>query len=80
MTTNLSAFLNSLSLARGSDEDVVVYVDAFLGGDLDKKNLTSGIIGFLRDGPVLFLWASRKQTIATSMTNYGFLSMTENAV
>ena len=62
----------------GGGEEVVVYGDADFAADTDTRKSTSGLIGFLRGGPVS--WASRRQsTVATSTTQSEFNALTEAA-
>jgi len=62
----------------GGGEEVVLYGDADFAADADTRKSTSGLIGFLRGGPVS--WASRRQsTVATSTTQSEFNALTEAA-
>jgi hypothetical protein len=62
----------------GGGEDVVLYRDADFAADADTRKSTSGLIGFLRGGPVS--WASRRQSsVATSTTQSEFNALTEAA-
>lgn len=60
----------------GTNEGVVCYGDADYAGDVDNRKSTSGIISFLRGGPVS--WASRQQnTIALSTTQSEYQALAE---
>ena len=62
----------------GSNDGPVVYGDADFAGDLDNSKSTTGLIGFLRGGPVT--WASRRQTtVATSTAHSEINALCEAA-